>query len=74
MNGMNIGNSTSVAAATSNASNGTPGTVAGAAGLLVLRKALDAQASGAAALLAGLPQPPALSTEGNIGRNVNTYA
>lgn len=74
MGWMDISNSTSVQAAVSNASNGTPGTVGNAAGLLVLRKALDAQAAGAAALLAALPQPPALATEGNLGRNVNTYA
>ncbi len=68
---MDITNSTSVAAALSNASNGAVGD---AAGLLVLRKALDAQAAGAAALLTALPQPPALAAEGNLGRNVNAYA
>lgn len=71
---MDIGNSTSVASAVNTASNGTPGTVGNAVGLLVLRKALDAQAAGAAALLAALPQQPALATEGNLGRTVNTYA
>ena len=71
---MDISNSTSLDAAVSNASNGTPGTVSNAAALLVLRKALDTQAVGAAALLAALPQPLALATEGNLGRNVNTYA
>jgi len=72
--GMNIANSTSVDAAVSQASNSTPGTVANAAGLLVLRKALDAQSSTAAALLSALPQAPALATEGNLGRHVDTYA
>ncbi|WP_431050052.1 putative motility protein [Roseateles sp. L2-2] len=71
---MNITNSPSVAAAVSSASNGTPGTVGNAASLLVLRKAMDVQESGAAALLAALPQPPALATEGSLGRNLNTYA
>lgn len=71
---MNITNSPSVGAAVSSASSSTPGTVGNAASLLVLRKALDAQESGAAALLAALPQQPALATEGNLGRNLNTYA
>ncbi|WP_431103573.1 putative motility protein [Roseateles noduli] len=71
---MVITNSPSVAAAVSNASNGTPGTVGNAAGLLVLRKAMDVQEAGAAALLAALPQPTALATEGSLGRNINTYA
>lgn len=56
------------------ASNGTPGTVGQAAGLMVLRKALDVQAAGAASLLAALPQPQALATEGSLGRHLNTYA
>jgi len=71
---MGITNSTSVNAAVRNASNGTPGTVGNAASLLVLRKALDAQAAGATALLTALPQPASLATEGNLGRNINTYA
>jgi hypothetical protein len=70
---MNIANSSSVASAVSNASNGTPGTVGNAASLLVLRKAMDTQEAGAAALLESLPQP-ALATEGNLGRNLNVYA
>ena len=71
---MNIANSASVSAAVSRASNASSGTVGEAASLLVLRKALDVQQSGAAALLAALPQAPALATEGSLGRNVNTYA
>ena len=72
---MDITNSTSVNAAVSSASNGTPGTVANAAGMMVLRKAMDVQEAGAAALLAALPQAPAaLATEGSLGRNVDTYA
>ncbi|WP_431256364.1 putative motility protein [Roseateles chitinivorans] len=71
---MNITNSPSVAAAVSSASGSTPGTVGNAASLLVLRKAMDVQESGAAALLAALPQPTALATEGTLGRNLDTYA
>ena len=71
---MDITNTASVATTVSNVSNGTPGTVSNEAGLLVLRKALDAQSAGAAALLAALPQPPALATAGQLGRNVNTFA
>ena len=71
---MVITNSPSVEAAVGNASNSTPGTVGNAAGIMVLRKALDTQAAGAAALIAALPQQPALATEGNLGRNINTYA
>jgi hypothetical protein len=71
---MDVANSPSLNAAVSSASNGTPGTVGDAASLLVLRKAMDTQAASAVALLAALPQPPALATEGNLGRNVNTYA
>jgi len=70
---MNITNSSGVAAAVSSASNSTPGSVGNAASLLVLRKALDTQAAGAAALIEALPQP-ALATEGSLGRNLNTYA
>ncbi|HEY0956062.1 MAG TPA: YjfB family protein [Roseateles sp.] len=71
---MNIANSAGVSAATSSASNGTPGTVQSAASMLVLRKALDIQATGAAELLNALPQQPALATEGHLGRHVNTFA
>jgi Putative motility protein len=71
---MNISNTPSVAAAVSSASNGTPGTAANAASLQVLRKALDTQEAGATALLDALPPTPALATEGNLGRNLNTYA
>jgi len=71
---MNIANSPSVNAAVASASSGDVGTVQGAAGILVLRKALDTQAAGAMALLNALPQQPALATQGNVGRNVDTYA
>ncbi len=71
---MNIANSSSVSAAVNSASNGTPGTVQSAASTLVLKKALDMQTSGAVELLNALPQQPALATQGNIGRHVNTFA
>jgi len=71
---MNIANSTSVSAAVNSASNGELGTVQAAASTLVLKKALDMQASGAVELLNALPQQPALATEGSVGRNVNTFA
>ncbi|XHS80357.1 putative motility protein [Burkholderiaceae bacterium UC74_6] len=71
---MDIANSSSVNAAVSSASSSEPGSVGNAAGLLVLRKAMETQEAGAAALLAALPQPPALASEGSLGRNVNTYA
>ncbi|MFG6487127.1 putative motility protein [Roseateles sp. BYS78W] len=71
---MNIVNSAVVGAAVNSASNGDLGTVQGAASTLMLRKALDVQAAGAAALLEALPQQPALATEGSVGRNVNTFA
>jgi hypothetical protein len=71
---MNIANSAGLSAAVNSASNSDPGTVQGAASTLVLRKALDVQAANAAALLDTLPQQPALATEGNVGRHINTYA
>lgn len=71
---MNIANATSISAAANSASSSDLGTVQGAASMLVLRKALDAQAAGAIALLEALPQQPALATQGSVGRNVNTFA
>lgn len=62
---MNIASSAGVQAAVASSS---------AASVLVLRKALDQQASGAAELMAALPQQPSLATSGSLGRNVNTYA
>lgn len=46
---------------------------ADAVDVLVLKKALDVQASSAAALLHALPQPP-LATQGALGTQVNTFA
>jgi hypothetical protein len=71
---MVITHSPSVDAAVGNASSATPGTVGQAAGMFVLRKALETQAAGAVALISSLPQPPALATEGSLGTQLNTYA
>lgn len=60
-------------ATVSNASAADPGTVAGAASLLVLKKALNLQAASAAQLIQALPQP-ALATTGPLGTQVNTFA
>jgi len=46
------------------------GQVAQSAQVLVLKKAMDTQASGALALLQALP----LATSGNLGTQVNTMA
>ena len=43
-----------------------------AASVLVLKKALDMQASSATQLIASLPQP-ALATSGTLGTQVNTF-
>ncbi len=67
---MDIANSPSVSVA----SGPAQGETADAVNLLVLRKALDIQASGAMQLLNALPQQPALATEGTLGRNLNAYA
>jgi len=48
----------------------TQGEVAQAAQVLVLKKAMDVQASGVATLLQALP----LATSGNLGTRVNTLA
>jgi Putative motility protein len=65
---MNIASSTGVQAAMASGSAGS------AAQVLVLKKALDQQSAGAAALIAALPQAPGLAQSGALGRNVNTYA
>lgn len=41
--------------------------------ILVLKKALDIQASSAASLIQALPQPP-LATQGTLGTQVNQFA
>lgn len=63
---MNISNPPSVQTASSAAQ--------GPASVLVLKKALDQQATNAAQLLQALPQMPSLATSGTLGRNVNTVA
>jgi hypothetical protein len=59
-------------ATVANASAADPGTVAGAASLLVLKKALNMQASSAAQVIQALQQP-ALATSGALGTRVNTF-
>lgn len=66
---MNIATNAGLSAATSAAQDPT----AGAAQMLLLRKALDQQTVAAASLLQAIPQPP-LATEGLVGRHVNTFA
>lgn len=55
------------------ASNADPGTVQGAAAMLMLKKSMDAQSTAAAQLIATLPQP-ALATSGHLGTRLNAYA
>jgi hypothetical protein len=61
---------------TSSVTNAVAGAEANgdAVGTGILKKALDSQANVAAGLINSLPQPAQLATEGNLGRNVNTYA
>jgi hypothetical protein len=40
----------------------------------MLKKALDQEASTAAALIAAVPAPPSLASQGSIGTRVNTFA
>lgn len=63
----------SIGAAVSGASAATPGSVQGAASVLVLKKALDLQAASATQLIEALPQP-ALASSGTLGTRVNTFA
>ena len=66
---MNISSSTAVQAATAAAQSSTSDAV----NMLVLKKALNQQASSAMQLLQALPQPP-LATQGSVGTKVNTFA
>lgn len=43
-------------------------------GIAVLKKALNAQQSSAATLLAALPTPPAANLPAHLGQNINTTA
>ncbi len=66
---MNISSSTAVQAATAAAQSST----SDAGNMLVLKKALNQQASSAMQLLQALPQP-SLATQGAVGTKVNTFA
>jgi len=66
---MNISSTSAVQAATFAAQSDTADNV----NILVLKRALDLQATSATALLQALPQP-ALATEGSVGTKVNTFA
>lgn len=66
---MNISSSTAVQAAVA-ADQANP---SDAINILVLKKAINQQASSAMQLLQALPQPP-LATEGSVGTKVNTFA
>lgn len=66
---MNISSTPAVQAATAATQSATSDDV----NMLVLKKAMDLQASSAAALLQALPQP-ALATQGSVGTKVNTFA
>lgn len=68
---MNISSTPAVQSATAATQSGSPDAV----NVLVLRKALDTQASAAADLIQSLPPvPPALATSGSLGTRLNTYA
>ena len=45
-----------------------------AVGVAVLKKAMDIQASGAAALLQAIPPAPAANLPPHLGQNINTTA
>jgi hypothetical protein len=66
---MDIANSPAIQAATSAAQS----TTADSVNLLVLKKAMDLQATAAMTLLQALPQPP-LATQGSLGTRINTFA
>lgn len=66
---MNISSTPAVQAATAANQSDTPDAV----NILVLKKALDQQASAAQTLLQALPQP-ALASQGPLGTALNTYA
>jgi len=60
-------------ATVASASSASLGTVQGVAGVLVLKKSMDQQASAVAQLIAALPQVT-LATSGSLGTRVNTFA
>jgi hypothetical protein len=70
---MNIASTTAVQSATAAAQAPTSDSL----NIRVLKKALDAQAVAAQALLESIPQPnaaPTLATQGSLGTQVNTFA
>jgi hypothetical protein len=67
---MNV-STTSIASASTQFQQGT---VAEAAQLLVLKKAMDIEATSALALLQAVPGNLPLATSGNLGTKVNTTA
>ena len=56
-----------------NASSASLSNIQGTASMMVLKKALDTQAAGAAQLIDSLPQT-SLATSGTVGTRVNTFA
>lgn len=66
---MGISSTTAVQSATSAAQSDNADSV----NILVLKKALDLQATAAMTLLQALPTP-ALATQGSVGTRVNTFA
>jgi hypothetical protein len=69
---VNIASTSAVQVAAAGASQQGP--TADAVQILVLKKALDAQAVAAATLLQSLPTAPALATGGSLGTRLNAYA
>jgi hypothetical protein len=67
---MNLTNSPGVSAAALAAQ----GPAVDSVHILVLRKALDAQAASALALIDAIPPNPPLATSGSLGTRLNTYA
>ncbi|BDT68425.1 hypothetical protein os1_26080 [Comamonadaceae bacterium OS-1] len=71
---MNIASTSAVQSATAD----TQAPTSDSLNIRVLKKALDAQAMAAQALIESLPQPtaaaPALATSGSLGTQLNTYA
>jgi len=59
------------------ASNATQGNLADEAGIMVLKKAEEADAAAALGLIQALPKAPsllALATEGKVGTQLNVFA
>lgn len=67
---MSITNDMAVNAATSAAQSSGAGDLQ----MMVMNKALNSQAAAAITLIAAIPKPPTLATEGSLGTKVNTFA